>query len=1000
MKRLFWIFLLILTTTPHTLAQGIRHKDQPDEWFYLAKQLYAEGSYAAGYRALSTWFERSGQASFLEEATFLKAKISFELNKKDASIILIDFIRQYPLSVHLTEAYYLLGSTALEAKQFEDAALFFKQCPESMLDPKELDAFLFKLAYTHLQLKQFDTARSVFTRLLQSENRFIPSSTYFMAYMDYAEGKIQSARVGFNKVSDQAQYRAVSDFFNLQLLYMDGNYDETIVKAEAMLKQKPTLEQSIELVRLLGAALFDKKRYATSLLYYQEYLRFVQNPGRSDVYRIGVNYFSQFNDVQAISYLTQVLDKKDAISQSALYHMGLSYVRQNKKEQARLHFEEASNQTFDKQTQEKALYNFALICYEDTYSPFNEQAKAFQKLLTEFPQSTYTTTANSLLSDVLLSSKDHSGSLKFVESLQNPDEKMLQTKCKLLFLTGVDRYKAQKYTEAQELFTNATALALEHRFPMGELLYWKAECNDKLGFLKEAVEDYISFVSNPENGKNKAFNLAHYQLGYAFFKQKMYDEASQWFEKFIQLKSNGNENLQIDAMNRIADCLYIGKNIGQAEKYYVQAQTVSKNTDDYAVYQLAMCQGAKKQYQEKIRLLTVFEQKYSKSVYLDRALWELGQTQLSQNQKEEAAQTFELLTTKCPNSNLSVKSKLLIAEEQCKKGETEKAVDLYKKIIETYPSSEEAQKALSGLKDIFVKNNTVGSYLDYTAGLKGIIKIETGEEDTLAYQAAETALNQQKNTEAIEAYQYYLNRFPGGAFVEESQFQLGRVLLSTGRLQEGLNQLESLSNQTGGKYQVSAVMLLAEGYVSSRNHAMALNQYKKLESLASDRFTRQSAIMGIIRSSFALELYKNAIDATNRLLNDENPGTDLQREALYYRALSYIKEEKPDLALKDLKVLGADVDNELGAESRFRLAECLFDEGRKDEAKEEINSFLKQGSPHAYWLAKSYILLADLCISDGQKSEAKQHLTSLKQNYKESNDIQEMIESRLKQLSK
>ena len=78
----------------------------------------------------------------------------------------------------------------------------------------------------------------------------------------------------------------------------------------------------------------------------------------------------------------------------------------------------------------------------------------------------------------------------------------------------------------------------------------------------------------------------------------------------------------------------------------------------------------------------------------------------------------------------------------------------------------------------------------------------------------------------------------------------------------------------------------------------------------------------------------------------------------------------------------------------------MCDEGREDEAKEEINSFLKQGSPHAYWLAKSYILLADLCISDGQKSEAKQHLTSLKQNYKESNDIQEMIESRLKQLSK
>jgi TolA-binding protein len=1000
MKRFLWVLLLSFVSVGSTLSQEIRMQQDPDELYYLANQQFREGEYPGCFRTLSTWFERSGNPQYMEEARFLLATVAYELDKKDASILLIQFIREYPLSAKLPKAYYLLGCTALNANQFEDALHFFKLCPEEELAPKEVDEYRFRYAYASLQVKDYETARTLFFQISQGTNRYIPSATYFLAYMNYAEGKIQEAKDGFDKVSDQNQYRDVTEYFNLQLLYIEGRLDEAISKAESMLDQKPTAEQKTELVRLLGAAWFDKGKYAQSQQYYQEYLALTSQINRSDLYRIGINYYSQYNYSAAINYLTQVQGKDDAINQSATFHIGLCYLKQNKKDQARMSFENASNQTHDRSTQEKALYNYALICYEDKYSPFNEQAKAFQKLLTEFPNSDYTVSANNYLSDVFLSSKDYVSSLVFIDSLPNPEPKMLQTKCRLLFLSGIDKYNTEAFADAQQLFTKSVLIALENNFPLNDILYWKGESNYRLGLMKEAAEDFKAFALDPLNQKSKAYPLVSYQLGYAYFNLNKYDDARSWFEKFTAQSNIKKEKTYTDALNRIGDCWFQAKDISKAEKAYQSAQASQKSGNDYSSYQLSICLGARKMNKDKISLLSSFDKQFPQSLYLDRALFELGNTYLQLKQTEDAQKAYEKLLASCPNSPLARKAHLELAKFQAEKGNIDDAIATYKKVIELYPGSEEAQKALGGLKEIFVKSNTVSHYLDYTAGLRGIVKIETDEEDTLAFQSAETSLNYGKTTEAIDGYNYYLNHFPSGAFRDESSFKLGRLLLSAGKTQEGMSKLDSLGNKNGSDYQIPAVLLLAEGSASTKNYAMALNQYQKLEGLSKDQRTRQTAIIGVIRSSYALQLYKSAIDAANRMLNDENPGTDMQREALYYRAMSLIKDEKTELAMKDLKVLSSDTYSVLGAEARFRLAECLVEKGQVGEAENEIRQFLKDGSPHAYWLARTTILLTDICIKRGSDTEARQYLASLKQNYKTDNDIQKMIEERLNSLSK
>lgn len=69
-------------------------------------------------------------------------------------------------------------------------------------------------------------------------------------------------------------------------------------------------------------------------------------------------------------------------------------------------------------------------------------------------------------------------------------------------------------------------------------------------------------------------------------------------------------------------------------------------------------------------------------------------------------------------------------------------------------------------------------------------------------------------------------------------------------------------------------------------------------------------------------------------------------------------------------------------------------------AEKELLNFIDQSTPHAYWLARGFILLSDVYVAMDKKLDARQYLLSLQQNYHADDDIESMIESRLNNLNK
>ena len=119
-----------------------------------------------------------------------------------------------------------------------------------------------------------------------------------------------------------------------------------------------------------------------------------------------------------------------------------------------------------------------------------------------------------------------------------------------------------------------------------------------------------------------------------------------------------------------------------------------------------------------------------------------------------------------------------------------------------------------------------------------------------------------------------------------------------------------------------------------------------------------------------------------------------------YRQIDFppLAEGQKKSALADLTELAKDTRNVYGAEAKYLVAQLHFNEGRTAEAEKEVLDYIEVSTPHAYWLARSFVLLSDVYMKLGKDMEAKQYLLSLQQNYQADDDIAQMIETRLAKL--
>ena len=968
--------------------------ESPDRLFYEAKAFFELQNYPGCIDKLEAYKKQSDRNDLFSETDYMLAYIAFEQGRGDALEILESYINTYPDSPHRNEICFLLGSAHFSYRQYWMTLYWLEESDLYSLSTKQQEDYSFRMAYSLLQTGRMDEARAYFQRTQQIGTTYREAASYYIGYINYATDRYDSALTEFTRLRNHPEFREMSLYYIVQIYYIQSRYDLVISSGEELLRLYPADENNIEIYRVLGSAYYQQGNQSKAIENLRKYVDSTQNPIRGELYMLGICYFNQDDCLKAIETLSAVTNKPDALSQNAYLHLGQCYLKQGNKNNARMAFEQAANANYDRQVQETAMYNYALLIHETSFSGFGESVNIFENFLNTFPNSQYSDKVNDYLVEVYLTTNNYESALVSINKIRNPGTIVQEAKQNVLFQLGIQAFTNQEQEKAIDYFNQVIAMGARDRDAFHDAYFWRGEAYYKQDDYSRAATDFQSYLTNAAR-QTETYLLASYNLGYCYFKQRNYAQAMTAFRQYVNSEMNTSAISLADAYNRIGDCQFQNRQFTAAEESYQRAATLQPSSGDYALFQRGTVLGLQRDYRGKIAMMDRLIQEFPVSQYIVVALFEKGRSYVQIETYNMAANAFNQILSDYPQSSYAQKAGLQLGMLYFNNNQLDNAVDAYKQVISRYPGSEEAKTAMQDLQSVYIEMNDVASYASYVNSLGGVVQIEVSEQDSLTYFAAERLFTRGDNEGARLSLRNYLSAFPRGAFNSNANYYLGAIAFSNKEYAEALQRYTSVLSSSDLKFREDALARKAEIEYLEKDYAAAMNSFKQLQTVAESPENRDAAKLGLMRSAQFTGQQREALQAADEMLSSTRLSPEIEAEARSLRAKSYIALNEPARAESDLLVLSQDTRTVYGAEGKYLLAEYYFDRNELDKAEKELMNFIEKGTPHQYWLARSVILLSDVFIRKGDEFQARLYLTNLQNNYKGSDDIAKMIEERL-----
>ncbi len=974
--------------------------------FESAERLFVEGkeffdlkNYSGCMDKLDAYKQQSPHPDLIQEADFMIAYAAFEQGLEYAAELLKEFWITYPDSRHLNEVFFLTGSAHFGRGEYQEALSWLQDSDIDLLSPEQQEAYSYRLAYCLLQTGELQRSRGYFSRIAQIGKTYRDASVYYVAYIDYAGGDYDNALVEFSRLKASPAYREQSLYYIAQINFIQNKYDKVIQDGEELLASYPYSENNSEVYRIVGNSYYHTGNQDKAIEYLSRYVDSSGQPLRGDLYILGVCYFNKGQYREAVDAFGGVVREEDALTQSAHLYLGQSYLKLNDKNNARMSFQAAAQSGFDKQIQEVATYNYALIIHETSFTGFGESVTVFENFLNDFPNSRYSDKVNDYLVEVYLTTKSYEPALRSIEKINRPSNRILEAKQDILFQLGTQAFANVRMDEAIDYFTEAIHLGTYNLQARDDAYYWRGESYYRKGEYTQAISDYQAFINNSRQRNDDMYALAFYNLGYSFFKLQRYNDALTRFRQYTDAEKDKTSAAYADAFNRIGDSYFHNRQFPQAEENYSRAATIRPSAGDYAVFQKGYVLGLQKDYTGKIRTMDQLIRDFPESQYVVDALFEKGRSYVLLENYPSAAQAFETLVSRFPQSSLARKAGIQLGLLYFNDNQPQKSLEAYKQVIKNYPGSEESKVAIQDLRSVYIELNDINSYASYVNSLGGNVRLEVSEQDSLTYIAAERQFMRGDNAEARRSLVNYLQTYPQGAFSSNANYYLASIAFANKSYGEALQYFDMVIDSGDTKFLEDAVARKAEILYLEKEYPAALETFKRLELIAEHPENREAARIGVMRTAQITGNSQDALIAAESLLKDDKLSPDVRTEARYARAKAYLALHQPDAALADLEALSADTRTVYGAEATYLLAQYYYDTHQDDKGEKLLMTFIENGTPHQYWLARGFIALADIYIRKGDEFQARQYLTSLQNNYRGDDDIAGMIQDRLATLN-
>ena len=885
------------------------------------------------------------------------------------------YISEYPYSGLIPQIRFYNALNLFDEQNFSTASAEFARIDMRSLKNSQVPEFIFKQAYSLFELDEYDRAEELFSKAEKMPySDYTAPSRYSLGYIEYVRKNFEDSFDWFSKAAKDPRFTEQAVPYMIECRYMLKDYSYVISNGDAAL-DRVTPERKRQLARFISESYLSEGNAAKAREYYEIFGEGAKEMDDADLFYAGSVMYSTGDYKGAVDKFSRMTSRADSIGQIANYEMAYSDIKTGNKVAAMDAFKAASSQPWNEDIREDAHFNYAKLSFDLNNNPsvFNEYMKAY-------PGKKKDDIIYGYIALACLYGHDYAAAVDAYSNIDLLDSRQKVNYMKANYLRAHQLIEGGGWRDAVPLLKAASYYS-DKRDPFNQIArYWLGESYFRSGQYDQAIDVYTTLYNNSALEGKPEGALIPYDLAYCYFKKDDYDGAAKWFDEYLASSKPAKGE---DAAARRADCDFLRKDYPSAIKLYEAAIARFPYKDNlYPYLQAGIAYGLTGDKKGKVKVLSSVEEADPSAEFYPEAMYELGRAYVAASDNESAISVFRKLGSSTKDNTIIARSLIELGMISRNMSEYDNALDCYKKVIDLMPDTDYAADALSAIESIYQSEGRGDEFLDY-AELIGATRDKTdAEKEQMYFNAAEQVFMTENYSKAISSLKSYLDRYPQGVNVAQTQYYLAECHRNLGQKELACDWYQkSLETEPSGLCSENATLRLAGLSFELEHFKDAYSYYRSLLSIARLDANRHTARAGMMQSAFRGLDYQEAIACADALKADKASSAAEKRQADYVCAKSSLSLGERDKAYALFRSLSSEPSDAEGAEATYMLIQDAYDQGNYSTVQSMVHKFAADAPNQSYWLAKAFIVLGDSFAEQENYAQAKATFESIRDGY-------------------